>query len=73
METLGLATYQFTRPAPRGSHRTPDAMDAIATSPSGHLDTLEWTLPIEGMGCASCVARVERALQKVQGVSEVKR
>ena len=29
------------------------------------------SLPIEGMTCASCVARVERALRKVPGVSEV--
>ena len=28
------------------------------------------SLPIEGMTCASCVRRVERALQKVDGVSE---
>jgi copper chaperone CopZ len=27
-------------------------------------------LPIEGMTCASCVARVERALQKLPGVTE---
>ncbi len=27
-----------------------------------------WTLPIEGMTCASCVARVEKALQAVPGV-----
>ncbi len=30
----------------------------------------ELTLPIGGMTCASCVRRVERALQKVEGVSE---
>ena len=30
--------------------------------------TTEWTLPIEGMTCASCVARVEKALKKVPGV-----
>src|SRR5436309_12689959 len=30
----------------------------------------EATLPIEGMTCASCVRRVERALGKVAGVSE---
>jgi Cu+-exporting ATPase len=28
------------------------------------------TIPVEGMTCASCVARVERALKKVPGVSE---
>ena len=31
---------------------------------------LDWTLPIEGMTCASCVSRVERALQKLPGVAE---
>src|SRR5688500_204242 len=30
----------------------------------------ELTLPIEGMTCASCVRRVEKALTKVEGVSE---
>ncbi|MER3439211.1 MAG: heavy metal translocating P-type ATPase, partial [Chloroflexota bacterium] len=30
----------------------------------------EVTLPIEGMTCASCVRRVERALTKVPGVEE---
>ncbi|MGA1327779.1 MAG: heavy metal translocating P-type ATPase [Rubrivivax sp.] len=29
------------------------------------------TLPIEGMTCASCVGRVERALRRVEGVVEV--
>ncbi len=32
-------------------------------------DTRELTLKIEGMSCASCVARVEKALLKVPGVS----
>jgi Cu+-exporting ATPase len=31
---------------------------------------LDWNLPIEGMTCASCVSRVEHALQKVPGVAE---
>lgn len=29
------------------------------------------TLPVEGMTCASCVARVEKVLKKVDGVNEV--
>src|SRR5574338_291285 len=29
------------------------------------------TLPVEGMTCASCVARVEKALKKVDGIGEV--
>jgi Cu+-exporting ATPase len=33
--------------------------------------TSNWTFPIEGMTCASCVGRVERALRKVPGVAEV--
>jgi Cu+-exporting ATPase len=31
----------------------------------------EWQLPIEGMSCASCVARVERSLADVPGVQDV--
>ena len=43
---------------------------AINTLPKP--DTLrDWSLPIEGMTCASCVSRVEKALQKLPGVSEV--
>ncbi|ADY27180.1 Heavy metal transport/detoxification protein (plasmid) [Deinococcus proteolyticus MRP] len=30
----------------------------------------ELRLPVEGMTCAACVGRVERALQKVPGVEE---
>jgi Cu+-exporting ATPase len=30
----------------------------------------QWSLPVEGMTCASCVARVERALKSVPGVAE---
>jgi P-type Cu+ transporter len=30
-----------------------------------------WDLPIEGMTCASCVVRVEKALNAVPGISEV--
>jgi Cu+-exporting ATPase len=28
-----------------------------------------WTFPVEGMSCASCVARVEKSLSRVEGVS----
>ena len=31
--------------------------------------TTTWTLPIDGMTCASCVARVERVLARVPGVA----
>lgn len=34
-------------------------------SPSG---AVRWTMPVEGMHCASCVARVEKALAAVPGV-----
>jgi Cu+-exporting ATPase len=30
----------------------------------------DWTLPVEGMTCASCVMRVEKALKAVPGVQE---
>ena len=33
----------------------------------GMIETV--TLPVEGMTCASCVARVEKALKRVEGVS----
>jgi Cu+-exporting ATPase len=31
-------------------------------------DQVRWTLPVTGMSCASCVARVEKALSRVEGV-----
>jgi P-type Cu+ transporter len=34
------------------------------------LEQTDWTLPVSGMTCASCVARVEKALSVVPGVSE---
>jgi Cu+-exporting ATPase len=38
----------------------------------GHGANRELTLGIEGMTCASCVARVERALSRVEGVADVR-
>jgi Cu+-exporting ATPase len=42
-----------------------------STSPPGGSSAKEerWILPVEGMTCASCVARVEKALARVEGVS----
>ena len=31
---------------------------------------MQYTLQVEGMTCASCVGRVERALRKVPGVQD---
>lgn len=40
---------------------------ALQPSAPGQID---WTLPVEGMTCASCVSRVEKALSAIPGVSE---
>ena len=48
-------------------------MNAVTTTTTAAKPDilLDWSLPIEGMTCASCVARVEKALRKLPGVSEV--
>ncbi len=43
-------------------------MNAILNPPPAPTATL--TLPVEGMTCASCVGRVERALRQVPGVTD---
>jgi Cu+-exporting ATPase len=40
----------------------------VLPSSSTAPPTREWSFPIQGMTCASCVARVEKALMKVPGV-----
>lgn len=57
--------------------RTPDAMSTLpapvdATRPAAPAPVrgAELTLPVGGMTCASCSARVERALRKSPGVAE---
>ena len=37
----------------------------------GSVLTTAISLPIEGMTCASCVGRVEKALSKIEGVDSV--
>jgi copper chaperone CopZ len=49
----------------------------MATAVAPHTQTIippsgtKLTLPIEGMSCASCVARVETAIRAVPGVTKV--
>lgn len=45
-------------------------MNTTVAIPHSARDDMEWTLPVEGMTCASCVARVEKALATVPGVVE---
>ncbi len=36
-----------------------------------NVETKKYSLPVEGMTCASCVARVEKALKKIDGIENV--
>ncbi|MBA3590084.1 heavy metal translocating P-type ATPase [Methylibium sp.] len=46
-------------------------MDTTLTlKPAPAATQRDWSFPVEGMTCASCVARVEKALAAVPGVSE---
>src|SRR3546814_14138343 len=48
-------------------------LDARTLSPTSEdlRDEATLTLPIEGLTCASCVGRVERAIRQVPGVVDV--
>jgi len=45
-------------------------MASTATLQTEPGPLVDWTVPIEGMTCASCVARVEKALSAIPGVGE---
>jgi Cu+-exporting ATPase len=51
-----------------GGETTPDA----SASPSQEEGRDKLTLPVRGMSCASCVARIEKGLAEIRGVSDVK-
>ena len=59
-----MATEQIQKTTTEASANTPGAASPALP------DAAEIVLPIEGMTCASCVRRVERALSKVEGVEE---
>ncbi len=49
--------------------RSEPIMNPAAALPSSMDTPNDWSLQVEGMTCASCVARVEKALLKVPGVA----
>jgi P-type Cu+ transporter len=65
--SINLATEQATVHADPAV--TADSLAAAVRKAGYDVATTETTLQVEGMTCASCVARVETALRKVPGVT----
>ncbi|NDL65047.1 copper-exporting P-type ATPase CopA [Acerihabitans arboris] len=67
----GSAVHPKTEPL-TGNTAAPDSL-AAATLPPANMDSDDSVhLLIGGMSCASCVSRVERALQQVPGVGQAR-
>ena len=65
--SVNLATEEASVRADPGV--TADALAAAVRQAGYDVATTEVTLQVEGMTCASCVARVEKALRRVPGVT----
>lgn len=46
-------------------------MKGFSVEKGKRTDTDKYTLPVEGMTCASCVARVEKTLNKIEGITNI--
>jgi Cu+-exporting ATPase len=64
VEKAGYGVREFS-PSADGIRAPIAAVEKTPTEPAGEV-----MLPIQGMTCASCVRRVEKALGRVDGVSE---
>ncbi|MSR24301.1 MAG: heavy metal translocating P-type ATPase [Nitrospiraceae bacterium] len=65
MVTLGPTSRRESRDT---GHETRPSTLAPAPRLTPHASRLTLTIPIEGMSCASCVARIEQGLQATPGV-----
>ncbi len=79
--TIVQAGYQASLPSDAAPPKTepltatetqPEALTAVSSELPASSDTESYLLLIEGMSCASCVGRVEHALQAVPGVTRAR-